>query len=319
MAYKEENQGSKRGFNRLDPDHMGVPSYTVGTRTFALTPDHDYFEFWAGGVRFKKATAQTIVWPDTTGMYYFYFDTNGDLQYVLNASLTEAIFLVSAICGLVYYNKTAGVADGAKDEQHGVEGNGGMDSSTHFNLHLTHGFHWAQGGLITGLADASSVYTNIGVGLHFDEDIINVSALIEATPFYYKLGADGEWTKTANDLNIAHIASGDTYASWNEYTGGAWQLTECTNSTDYVIMMMVKFNFATDPYRKLIGTQTYASRNAARDGLANELKAISLAGLSSSEAEFQFAWIAKRAGDLEDDGSGNAYVDLRGVPINAFS
>lgn len=112
---------------------MGVPSYDAASRTFTLTPDHYYLEFWAGGGYFKKTTAQSIVFPDTTGTYYFYFDTNGELQYILNASLTEAIFLVSAICGLVYYNKTAGVADGAKDEQHGVNNMGGMSSPTHFN------------------------------------------------------------------------------------------------------------------------------------------------------------------------------------------
>jgi len=299
---------------------MGVPSYTVGTRTFALTPDNDYFEFWANGKHFKKPSAMSVVWPDTTGTYYFYFDENGDLQYVLNSEMTEDIFLVSAICGLVYYAKVQGIADGAKDEQHGNPALGGMSSSTHFNLHLTKGFHWAQGGLITGLADASDEYTNIGVGVHFDEDIINVNALITSTPFYYKLGAASEWTKTANDLKIGHIESGNTYISYNgDVGGGVMGLIECTNSTDYVIMQMVKFNFATDPYRKLIGTKTYSSRSAAREGLANDLRAISLSGLSSSEAECQFTWIAKRNGDLEDDGNGNAYVDLRGVPINAFN
>ena len=29
-------------------------------------------------------------------------------------------------------------------------------------------------------------------------------------------------------------------------------------------------------------------------------------------------WIAKRNGDLEDDGLGNAYVDLRGIKVQSL-
>jgi len=43
-----------RGFDRLTPDDMGVPSYTTGTRTFsmAVKGGQTYFEFWDNGNRF---------------------------------------------------------------------------------------------------------------------------------------------------------------------------------------------------------------------------------------------------------------------------
>jgi len=307
-----------RGFNRLDSDTMGTVSVVDGTRTFshAVKAGEAEFYFWSGGTQFVKTTTQTVVFPDTTGTYYFYYDTSGVLQYVENSAITEAVFLTVAICGMLYWNAVTNESWLASDELHGII----MDPSSHFNLHLTRGFLWAVGGVPTGFADASDVYTSISASLHFDEDIPISTDAVTSTPFMYRTGSDGEWVMTAtDDLKIGHIASGDTYISWNEYTGGAWQLTESASSTDYIIYMMVKTNFADKPYRKIVGQQTYASRALARDGLMYALNAIKLNGLSSPEVEFQYAWIAKRNGDLEDDGNGNAYVDLRGVPVHAFS
>jgi len=254
------------------------------------------------------------VWPDTSGTYYFYFDTSGDLQYVLNGSMSADIFLTSAICGLVTYNKDENTAWGSEDEQHSMQ----MDSHTHFRMHLCDGFKYAQGGEITGLADASDDYTSISTAVHFDEDIFLVSTTSTTHKFMYRDGADGHWklTTTANN-KVAHM--GGTRAYWNEFTGGAWQLTETGNTTDFVIGYFLKTNLAGDAgLVKIIGQQVYANRALAREALTNQLKTIKLDGLSSSEAEFQFAYIYKRNGDLEDDGNGNAYIDLRGIKINSL-
>ena len=306
-----------RGFDRLNPETMGDPSADEPTRTFsyAVKSGQSSFHFWAGGRRFTKTTTQTVQWADTTGTYYFYFDTNGVLQSVANASMSSAIFLTSAICGLGYYNKENNTFWLANDEAHGII----MDAATHFRMHLCEGFKYAQGGEITGLADASDDYTSIGTAVHFDEDILLVSIESTAHKFMYRNGTEGGWilTSTAND-KVAHM--GTTRSYWNEYTGGAWQLTETGNTTDYVIGYFLKTNLSGDAgLVKLIGQQVYANRSAARDALMNQLKTIKLAGLSSSEAEFQFAYIYKRNGTLEDDGNGNAYVDLRGSNINSLN
>ena len=306
----------KRGFDRLNPDTIGVPSYTEATRTFSLAVKggEAEFHFWAGGKKFVKTSTQSVVWPDVSGTYYFYFDTSGVLQYVLNASMSSTIFITSAICGLVYYNKDEDTAWGAVDEQHGII----MDACTHFRLHLCGGFKYSQGGEIVGLADGSDDYTSIGLAVHFDEDIVLVSAESTTHNFMYRDGTDGHWKLTATANNkIAHM--GSSYAYWNEYTGGSWQLTESASSTDFIIGYFLKTNLDSDAgLVKLIGQQAYASRALAREALLGELKTINLDGLSSSEAEFQFAYIYKRNGELEDDGNGNAYIDLRGVKINSL-
>ena len=299
-----------RGFDRLIPDTMGVPAYDEGTRTFSLSVKggETYFQFYVGGVLFRKTSTESVIWDNTSGIYYFYFDTDGVLQFVINSSLSEIIFKTSAICGMCSWDAVAGKAIvQAVDEQHGIL----MDSATHFRLHLVEGARYMQGGDITGLADSSDVYTSIAMLVSADEDITIVNSEITTTPFIYKEGANGEWKETALDLKVGHIVSGDTYISWNEFTGGAWQLTESSNVTDFIIYYMIWTNDANNPIKKIVGQQAYSSRANARDGMLKELGNIESQGLPSSEAYFMYAYIVERGGDLEDDGDGNTHVDMR--------
>ncbi len=305
----EINFTPMRGFNRLDPDHMGAPSYNEGTRTFTLTPDNTYFEFWAGRKKFTKTTAQSVVWDDVTGTYYFYFDTSGVLQSVNASSLSATVFQTSAICGLVYWNAAESKAlIQAVDEQHGID----IRPSEHLNLHLCDGAKWAApGGDITGLADGSSTYTNIGFMLSFDEDIAMATALSTLHPFIYREGADGAWVETATpNNNVGHDGGGNTY--YNEDTGATWQLTAAPSTGDYVIYYFIWTHDANNPIKKIVGEQFYTSRNNARDAIAKEVGNIRLDGLPSQECYFMYAYIVKTDGNLEADGDGYTYVDMRG-------
>ena len=310
---------SPRGFHRHEPDTMGVPSYDEVTRTFTLSvkSGQTYFHFISEDTYFKKEANESIIWPDVTGSYYFYFDNTGTLKTILDGTGSQYTFENYAICGLVYWNaETQKAIIQAVDEQHGVN----MDSSSHFNLHQTRGFTWAWGGEIEGLADASDVYTQITEAQHFDEDIAIRTALIDKTPFIYREGAVGGWVETIPDLKIGYIESGNSYISYNENVGGVWQLTQSTSSTDYIIYFMIKTNDRTHPYKKIVGQTTYASRNAARNGMKDDLKAVKLQGLPGVEIEFQSAWIARRNGTLEDSGSPlySTHEDLRGMPTNSL-
>ena len=300
----------KRGFERVDSDSMGTITWTRATRTFSIAPKagENSFHFWSGGQLFVKTTEESIVIPDVGGTYYIYYDTDGELVSVLNEEFDGEDFRTAAITGLCYYNKTEGTLWYAVDEQHGSI----MDSATHLRLHLVEGARRISGALIAGLVDGGTTYTNIASGLFADEDINIMTALASTHPFIYRDGAAGEWRETAADNLCGHTVSGDTYNSWNENTGGtAWQLTECTNSTDYVIMFFIWTNLDTNNIKKIIGQQTYASRRLARNGIKNELTAIDLEGLPSAESTFLYAYICKRTGEVEDDGDGNSYVDLR--------
>jgi len=305
----------KRGFDRLNPDNMGEPSYDEGTRTFALSviSGQAYFEFWAGGKYGRRTATESIIWPDVTGTYYFYFDTDGVLQYALSHDITEEIFKTSALCGLCYWNAAEGAAIvQAVDEQHGIL----MDASTHFRLHMVEGARHMHGGGITGLVDGSAVYTSIGQNISADEDITIITPPTTTTPFIYREGVGGAWVETATPgLAIGHDGGGNTY--YNLYTSGTdtWSLEAGGSATDYVIYYFVWTNDANNPVKKIVGQHAYSSRSNARDALINEVGKLKEGGFPSTETYLMFAYIVQRNGGLEDDGSGNAYVDLRGTVI----
>lgn len=305
-----------RGFDRIiKPTQMGVITYgdaTTHTFSIAVHPSESYYKFKIYGRWIYKDSTEILACPDATGTYYWYFDTDGVLQVAKNRTIPSSVFVLSSICGMAYYNKEEGIFVGAKDEQHGCI----IDGETHLNMHLTRNLKWFSGGEIIGLADASDVFTSVNPSVHFDEDIPISIEEKTALPFMYlktQNGVDG-WVLTAADNKIAYIASGDTHASYNGDTGnGVMGLIESTNSTDYIIMMVLATNLET-PWDKVkvIGQQTYSSRAKARAGLQNALSAIKLLGFPSAEAEWQRAYIARRDGTLEDDGYGNPSIDLRG-------
>ena len=299
-----------RGFDRLTPDDMGVPAYDIPNRKFSMSVKggQTYFEFWSDGNRFEKTTTQEIEFPDTTGIYYFYFDTSGDLQFVLNSNMTYEIFVKSAICGLVYWNATTGEAiNQAVDEQHGI----GMPAPTHFRLHMRTGAVHLQGGDITGLEDGEPDYTNIGTVLSADEDINHVTLTTTTTPFIYREGADGDFVQTATpDLNLGYKIGGKGDVQYNLNTNGVWSLEDCSG---YVIYYFYWTNDANHPIKKFIGNVDYSSRSDARNALKNEVGVIQTTGLPSPEAYPMYAYIVKANGDLEDSGNPShyTYVDLR--------
>jgi len=310
VNFNTSNTNNKyyRGWDRRDSDSMGTINWSG--REFSIAPvvGQDDFNFWAGGRLFAKSASESVTVPNVSGIYYIYYDTDGVLQYVINSSLNEALFKVVAITGLCYVNATETTVWYAKDEQHGII----MDSATHFRLHLTNGATHMQGALITGLVDGDSTYTNIAVGVFADEDITFTTVLASIHSFLYRDGVNGDWRETALDNECGHVVSGDTDIYWNENTSGTvWQLTESNNATDYVIMFFIWTNFTNSPIKKIIGQQTYSSRSKARAGIRNELTAINLEGISTTESTYLYAYICKGNGDVEDDGEGNDYVDLR--------
>jgi len=320
-----ENAGSlqssniaTRGFDRLNPDTMGEVSAVASTQTFShsVKSGESLFRFWAGGKYYEKTTTQSVTFTNTTGTYYFYYDTDGVLQSTPNSSMTEAIFLVSAMCGIVYYNKEEGTVWIGKDEKHGII----MTPADHFLTHMTLKFRNSQGGNITGLTDGGSTYTNIGVGVYHDEDIVNVAMLSTAHKFMYRDGANGGWKLHSNTADNKIALMNGANAVWNEWTGTTWQLTDCASSTDYVIGYVLKTNLDGEAgLVKLIGHNAYPNRGQAREALFENIDTLYLEGLSSSECQFQFAYIYKRDGTLEDDGNGETYIDLRNYQSSGSS
>jgi len=297
-----------RGFDRLLPDTMGIPSYDEATRTFSMSVKggETYFQYWAEGIRVEKTTTQSIVWDNTTGARYFYFDKSGVLNQIADSDMTYEIFVKNAICGFVGFNATTGkLIVQATDEQHGI----GMPAPTHFRLHKRDGAVHLGGGEITGMADGSEVYTSISEVTSADEDINIVTSATTTTPFLYRIGAANAFVETATpDLNLALLDSSKT--QYNKEVGGVWSLADATG---YVIYVIYWTHDKTNPIKKLVGTENFSSRSEAREALRQQVGLIQKNGLPSPEVYPMFAYIVKTNGDLEDSGSPahTTYVDLR--------
>ena len=285
-------------------------SFTSGTLMFnvEVAATESEYVFWANSKKFVKTTTQSVEIPDVSGAYYIYFDNDGVIQYIAEAAITGDVFYYYAITGLVYWNSTAGTYI-VGDERHGKL----MDGRTHIYEHLTFGARYEDGIDITGLADASPTYTNTTAGHFWDEDIRHTIDLQTTHSFMYKLGSDGEWTGTTAD-NAVGYENGGANTVWNEFTGGAWQLTQAAASTDYIIyFMIVTPDISGNTVKKLIGQNGYSSRNNARDAIETEIRNITTDGLPSPEFVFLYAYIVRLNGDLEGLADDSVYLDLRYV------
>ena len=299
-----------RGFDRMNSNSLPDTSFDEATRTFTVSvkAGQPNFSFWSNGNFYEKTTTQTVTWADVSGKYYFYFDEDGVLQSIENSALTEAIFTTVAICGYCTWNAvTQKAIIQAKDELHGIY----LPAISHLMKHLDTGMVWYQGGDISGLADNNDDYTGIATIVMGDEDITLVTAATSTHPFIYRSGANGEYVETAPD-NLVGFKNGGANVVWNEYSGGEWKLTQSTFLTDYMIYIFIMTNDRTYPIKKVIATDVYATRDAARLTLYDRLRILKQENIISAENKFLFAYIVRDNGDIENGANGEVYVDLRG-------
>ena len=296
------------GYDLLTPNSLPDLSFTDGTRTFSASvkSGQPNYYFWVDSKKYIKTTTQTVVVPDVTGTYYIVFNNSGALVAVNETALSDENFYENAITGLVYWNATDGTGM-VGNEMHGRL----MDARTHQYNHATFGARYESGLNIEGLTDGGSTYTQTTSGYFWDEDIRHTVSAQSTHPFLYRLGADGEWTRTTPSNEVSYN-NGGTYDVWNEWTGSTWQLTEGTSSTDFwIIFYIATPDINGYPIKKIIGQNAYPNRSAARNAIATELDTLSMNGLPSPEFIFLYATIVKRTGVIEDDADGNTYYDLR--------
>ena len=144
-------------------------SFNSGSRTFYISPSGTSFDVWCKGIKNTYVSTQSVQIPDTTGLYYIYFDENGDLQY----QTTFFDLQNQAPTAYVYWNAATDQAVYFGDERHGIV----LDWQTHEYLHRTRGAAFAKGFGITGYTTAGGgavegdAQISIEDGTFFDEDI----------------------------------------------------------------------------------------------------------------------------------------------------
>lgn len=268
----------------IDRDESTL-SFSNATRTLTVTPVGGDYSYVAGGTRYTKTAADSVVIPDTEGLHGVYYD-GATLKTQLG--ITVELIRDHALVAAIYWDATNDEALHLGDERHSNV----MDSATHIYNHLTMGTRYQEGLLLgdmtvdgTGNSDADA-QLSVDDGVIWDEDIqFNITDgspqtldPIAQIPVLYRTGATGVWRRyTPTNFPIATAGTGR--AAWNEWTGSTWQVTEVTNN-DFVLSHLIAVNSFEYPIFAIMGQNRYITKAAARAGATTELYNLSLGPIS---------------------------------------
>lgn len=312
-----ELDSSDSGFdNRTD----STISFDDGTRTFTIAPAVASYSFISDNNKYTKTTSLSIQIDDTEGLWFFYFDSDGNL--VATQTFSDDIILKYAFVALVYWDADNNTAITVAEERHGNV----MDSATHLYNHNTVGTQYGSGLQPTDVVadgsgnDATHAQIGLSSGTIWDEDIkISIPSYTAPAsfPFLYKSGANGYWRKiAANDYIVTTTGTGR--AAYNEWTGATWQLTEVGNAK-FCLMHLYATNDIDTPMVWILGENEYNSATDARDGATNELLQLETDGLPVVEYKAIATFIIQSATSYSNavkskvisTGTGADYIDFR--------
>jgi len=315
-----EDTNEPTGFLNRDDS---VISFDDLTRTFTIQPALTSFQFYIQGTKFEKNSAENLVITTDDGNHYIYYDQTGSLASTTIFSID--IIKQNAFVAIIYWNSEINQHVYFAEERHGIT----MDGETHSYFHTVLGARYLSGLALQGFtvdgagsSDSDAQFTSDS-GTIRDEDILHVLPAQTQIPVYYRQGQ--LWRRKSPDLFpfIYSGTAGYTGASgripYNEYTGGAWQLTEIANNA-FVLVHFFATNDIDDHVIAIQGTNTYGNVTAARVAAATEISA--LVGLPFAE----FVAIGSVVLESSDSFSntpaaivrsvnGGDYIDFRGTQL----
>ena len=250
-------------------------AFTDGSRTFTIAPASDHFDFYIQGKMFRKDSAQTVVLPNSDGLYLIYFDNTGTLQYT--TTYTTSLLNANAFVADVLWSVSDAKGVLLGDERHGVT----MDWQNHQYLHLTQGFKLQSGFTVTytlgtdGSTDAQAEIA-LSNGTCWDEDVAitatnsaSPSAQYEQTltpiakiPVFY-LDSTGVWRKTT--AGNFPVKTGASRIQYNLFSGGNWSTVDASEGY-FVPMFVFATNNALEPVIAILGQSQYSTLAAAQVG-----------------------------------------------------
>lgn len=246
-------------------------SFNASTRTFTISPVSSSFEVWCAGRKFVYTSSQSVTIPNTTGLYYIYFDSEGVLQYKTTFFTWES----DAPTAYIYWNATTGTAPFIADERHGVT----LDWQTHEYLHRTRGAVIANGftasNYTLGGDGSSNTHAQIDIsnGTFFDEDlevqITHSETPVQNTwqqhlqgpariPVFYMMG-NAEWRM---DSPTDYPFKSNTLIQYNYQTNGVWALGD-VESRKYAVSWVLATNNINYPIICILGQSPSDNINAA--------------------------------------------------------
>lgn len=328
VGYTLRSDWLQNGFiNRTD----STLSFTNATRIFSIQPTGDSFDFFVAGVRYTS-TGDTVQITNEEGVHWIYYD--GDTlvsEYNPTDIELAGIFQDYAVVSIIYWDVSEAEAIYIGEERHGYK----ISPATHSYEHFNEGLRYRSGlGLNSILVDQSGdldTHAQFGIdaGAVQDEDLYLVISAVGSTtglPIFYMTGVDGDWNKYINTGFSVRTFGGTsaTRLAWNEFTGGAWQLTQVTDA-DFVLYHVFATTDKDNPLISIMGQAEYNTLGQARDGALVEVQGLMFGYLPFPEMR-PIASIIFQTDDSAYDNSVNArirttddgdnYVDWRNEVIS---
>lgn len=264
-------------------------SAVEATRTFTITPVGDSFKYFIRGEEFIVDSAQSIVWDDIEGLWFFHFDATGTL---IATQVPWDFEFPIAFLALIYWNATDKECVLFAEERHGLV----MDWATHKRLHEVQGTEIGKDqfknyNLEIRQDGSQNSHAEFAItdGSLYDEDIKmdivdtptptnqfeQTLSPIAKIPIYYKVASelDPQWRKIQAQNAPLALDTGNT-PFYNELIGGNWQLTNCPEN-EYIVQTICVTNDVREPVIALLSPLSAPSisglldRNTFRDEFLN--------------------------------------------------
>jgi hypothetical protein len=268
----------QNGFlNRTD----STITFTDLTRTFSIQPTVTNFDYWIAGVKYTS-TGDTVVIDNTDGAHVIYFDgsTLTALANPTDAQM-DVIIRTKAFVSFIIWNVSAVEGIYVGEERHGKV----LSPSSHSYHHFVDGLRYGYGlGLNTLSVDGTGVTVDaqfgVDAGSVFDEDIFaSISTVVSTTglPIYYMTGAGAVWNRSVVAGFSARTLDNTsaTLLAYNQFTGGAWQLTQVP-SNNFVLYHVFATTEKDTPMISVMGQDSYGNITAARQAALTEIQSLVL-------------------------------------------
>jgi len=274
----EQGDWNQNGFTTKTTSTL-VWTDSTPDRTLSIQPTVTDFEYFIAGVKYLS-TGATVQITDVEGIHAIYFDGE---TLTCTANPTPAQFqmliLTKALVCIMYWDTSEQTAIYVGEERHGK----GMSPSMHNYLHQIYGLAYLGGlGLNTLSVDGSGTTADGQFGIDegdvTDEDIhISISTILSTTglPIYHMLGALADWQKdvVAGFSMRTFNKTDTTRLCYNQYTGGAWQVTEVP-SNDFVLGHVFATTEKDKPMIMIMGQAVYGNKRTARAGAKVEIHSL---------------------------------------------
>ena len=259
-------------------------SFDNSTRTFTISPRSASYTIYTKGTKRVITDTRTVTIPNTTGLYYIYFDTAGVLQY----KTTFFDWPNDCMTAYVYWNSETQTAPFVADERHGIT----LDWQTHEYLHRTNGAAFANGFASSNyiLMGDGSLNTHLQLDLNggtfFDEDlqvdIVHSNTPMPNTweqdlkgpariPMFYR--SNSAWRIDApTDFPVK---MGTTLPMYNLNTAGSWSVVDIDNNK-YGCTYILATNNINYPIIGVIGQTAHGNE---ADAIATDFNELDLTGL----------------------------------------